>query len=97
MQIMPKKGLQVPCFHKVIPSARPQTTDERTEMPLSSRQELTQVVCQLTLQARVWSALMSVPLEVLALARIGPVPEAMPAWEEPCCSSPLRFRSSRPW
>ena len=52
MQIMPKKGRQVLCFHRVIPSARPQTTDGRTEKPLSSKQELTQVTSQLAQKGR---------------------------------------------
>ena len=52
MQRGPKIVLQVLCFHRVNPSARPQTTDGRTEMPLSSKQELTQVTSQLAQKGR---------------------------------------------
>ena len=52
MQRGPKIVLQVLCFHRVNPSARPQTTDGRTEMPLSSKKELTQVEVQRMRKAR---------------------------------------------
>ena len=87
MQRGPKTVLRVPRYHKVNPSACPQGTDGRAEMPLSSRKELIQVEAQSMRKVRVWFVLMSVLLEALALVRISPVPEAMLVWREPCQSS----------